>query len=315
MPTAWPTRGPLLGGRGRGSSRRPPPRPRSIASSTTSMKLAPGRRCGSCSILRSGPSTLPNGTCTASVGGCSHPAISLTANTIARCCACGAPTTYSMRSALHPLDAIDHARQVAGGVRERAGTGCARSAAAGSPSRLVNPGGNTTSAPSDSLQQPGGVEPLDDLGQQRVVDALAGQVVVGQQHAELARRGRSSSPAWPSTSRLPQRDRLGVAGSAAARPVPGPAPRTRRSSSNSPVAGLVELVEVAERRAPRPPSCSPTSTQVLDQHPERAAPVADVVLADRRRGRGSRACRTSASPMTVVRRCPMCISLATFGAE
>ena len=44
-------------------------------------------------ILRSSPSTLPNGTCTALAGGVSQPACSHVAQTMARCWACGAPTT------------------------------------------------------------------------------------------------------------------------------------------------------------------------------------------------------------------------------
>ena len=70
---------------------------RSIASSMRSLSLtvSPLRLLN---ILRSLPSTLPNATWMASVGGCSQPAIRATANTISRCWACGAPTTYSSTS-------------------------------------------------------------------------------------------------------------------------------------------------------------------------------------------------------------------------
>ena len=55
--------------------------------------------------------------------------------------------------------------------------------------------------------------------------------------------------------------------------------------------------------------------QVLDEHAERAAPVTDVVLADHVVAERTSSMRTSASPITVVRRWPACISLATLGAE
>ena len=54
--------------------------------------------------------------------------------------------------------------------------------------------------------------------------------------------------------------------------------------------------------------------QVLDEHAEGGAPVADVVLPDDRvPGELQHAHR--ASPMMVVRRWPACISLATLGDE
>ena len=54
---------------------------------------------------------------------------------------------------------------------------------------------------------------------------------------------------------------------------------------------------------------------VLGEHPELRAPVAEVVVPDHACGPANSSARTSASPMTVVRRCPTCISLATLGAE
>ncbi len=65
---------------------------RSTASSSSSISFteSPVRLRN---ILRSSPSTLPNDTCTASVGGTSQPAMRDTSNTICRCCDCGAPTT------------------------------------------------------------------------------------------------------------------------------------------------------------------------------------------------------------------------------
>ena len=49
------------------------------------------------SIFLSAPRIEPNATCSARTGGFSQPASSPTANTIAKCCVCGAPTTYKSR--------------------------------------------------------------------------------------------------------------------------------------------------------------------------------------------------------------------------
>ena len=85
---------------------------------------------------------------------------------------------------LDPLDAVDDARQVARGVREGAGP-----AAHDQRQRLAlavrEPGREHDLGAVGLLEQAGRGEPLDDLGHQRLVAALAGDVVVGEQHAEL----------------------------------------------------------------------------------------------------------------------------------
>ena len=111
---------------------------------------------------------------------------------------------------------------------------------------------------------------------------------------------------------LPQRDRLGVALLQQHDPCAGPL-LERLVVLELGRRRLVERVEVAEPERVGPLGAD--VDEVLDEHAERAAPVADVVLPHDVVADGARACRTSASPMTVVRRCPMCISLATFGAE
>ena len=60
------------------------------------------------------------------------------------------------------------------------------------------------------LQQASGAQPLDDLGQQVVVHALAGEVVVGQQHPELAVQPVEVVHA-EIDEQLPQPQRLGIA--------------------------------------------------------------------------------------------------------
>ncbi len=215
-------------------------------------------------------------TCSARAGGTSHPAIADTANTIAKCCACPAPTTYSRRVGADPLDPVEHARQVARGVREGAGP-----AAHDQRQRLAlavgEPGREHDLGAVGLLEQPGRVEPLDDLRHQRLVAALAGQVVVGQQHAELA------------VHVVPVRRRSGRRAGATARIVSASrccssTTRARARSWNSSsartcvVGRLVERVEVAE--AERLGPLGADVDEVLDEHAERPAPVADVVLPD-----------------------------------
>ena len=144
----------------------------------------------------------------------------------------------------------------------------------GSPSRLVNPGGNTTSRAVGLLQQAGGVETLEDLGHQRLVAALAGQVVVGEQHAELVvdlvpvRRALLDECS-------PQRHRLGVAVLQQHDPLAGPLLELLVGRE---LGGrvLVEGVEVAQLERAGPLGAD--VDEVLDEHAERAAPVTDVVL-------------------------------------
>ena len=80
------------------------------------------------------------------------------------------------------------------------------------------------------------------------------------------------------------------------------------------VGRLVEAVEIALSHAFGGDVLADVE-QVLDQHPERPTPVADVVLAHDVVAEEPSISRTSASPITVVRRWPACISLATLGAE
>ncbi len=147
----------------------------------------------------------------------------------------------------------------------------------GSPSRFVKPGGNTTSAPSDSVRRSSARSRSITSGMQRLIGALAGEVVVGQVHAEhLVDRvevlGRQLD------EQPPQPLRLGVAALQQHDPLTRPilellGPVERRSRL------LVEAVEVAEREVFGGTLLAEVD-QVLDQHAERRAPVADVVLTD-----------------------------------
>ena len=83
MPTWRPTTSRCSGGSS-GFFSATAARPRSIASSITSMNRT-GSPLRLLSSLRSSPSTTPKETCSARVGGTSHPAIAATAKTMAKC--------------------------------------------------------------------------------------------------------------------------------------------------------------------------------------------------------------------------------------
>ena len=88
---------------------------RSTASSSRS-RAARSRRRGVLNIFLSAPRMEPNATCSARAGGASQPACVPTANTIAKCCACGAPTTYRRRVARERLRAVAQRREIRRGV-------------------------------------------------------------------------------------------------------------------------------------------------------------------------------------------------------
>ena len=174
-----------------------------------------------------------------------------------------------------PLDPVDDAGQVARGVGE--GTGPAAhdqrqrlALAVGEPRRKHDLGAVGL------LEQAGLVEPLDDLGHQRLVATLPRQVVVGQQHAELDVHlvpvGRALGDQRP-----PQRERLHVPVLQEHDPLPRPLAEVvvigelgRRL--------LVERIQIAD--AEPLGATGADVDEVLDEHAERTAPVADVVLAD-----------------------------------
>ena len=146
----------------------------------------------------------------------------------------------------------------------------------GSPWRFVKPSGKTHSAPWSSTRSPSAAQLVDHHGEQRVVRALPGDVVVGEQDAEH-RVDLVDVPQALGHEDLPESQRLGI-----------PA----LEEDHTPAAALgevgvavevqarlgVELVEVAhaERLGV---GRAPHVDQVLDEHAEGRAPVPDVVLA------------------------------------
>ena len=147
----------------------------------------------------------------------------------------------------------------------------------GSPSRLVNPGGNTTSAPSLCCRSSVSASRSTRAVHQRLVHALAGDVVVGEQHAELAVH-RVEVVVRHVDEAVPERERLRVAALQEHDPLAGPFLELGRFGELG-VGLLVEAVEVALRQ-PVGGDVLTDVEQVLDEHAERPAPVADVVLAD-----------------------------------
>ena len=122
-------------------------------------------------------------------------------------------------------------------------------------------------------RDPAGEELVDDLGQERVVGALATDVLVGQQHAQLA-IGRSHVDERLVDQRPPVRPGVRVAGLEQHHP-----PAGSRGEDLVLVEArlrlLVEGVEVGDA-APSLPGLD----EALDQHAELGAPVPEVVLAD-----------------------------------
>ena len=128
---------------------------------------------------------LPNGTCTASVGGCSQPAIAGGEHhRQMQRLRCADDVHHEV--GLHPLDA-GRSRTRRSLVAYVYAPALVRTmSGSGSPSRFVKPGGNTTSAPSECSSRPAAASRSTTCGQERVVEALADDVVVREQHAELA---------------------------------------------------------------------------------------------------------------------------------
>ena len=183
----------------------------------------------------------------------------------------------------------------------------------GSPSLPVKPGGKTQIAPSLSSSEALRLELVDDLRR--------------ASGCRSSRRRRRSSPELHAEPLVDLRRSSSSTTST----------RRRQSASVCVVAALqehdalaralgegrvavelrarlaVERVEIARSRASRR-RLARRVEQVLDQHAERRAPVAEVVLADDAMAERS-STRASASPMSVLRMCPTCISFATFGEE
>ena len=135
----------------------------------------------------------------------------------------------------------------------------------------------------------------------------------------LTQGSQQSSDTWPSMVESGVQDKLLAPPTRLVASSPGRAfPVTRRSTAPSRVEGVMlqhrrvtELrTVIARRQLPR--------DEVLDEHPEHPTHsdggVADVVLAHDVVVDGVEHAHR-ASPIAVVRRCPMGISLATFGAE
>ena len=138
---------------------------------------------------------------------------------------------------MQALDAVDDAGEVAGAVVEPAVRFCTISGS-GSPSRLVKPGGNTTSAPSLTVEQPA------RRGGARSPRAASGCTCSRRRgrRRSAARRacGRRALKCWVRQvdEQLPQAQRLGVAA----------------LQQHDPLAGaLLELV--ARRRTSPGPAC------------------------------------------------------------
>ena len=93
--------------------------------------------------------------------------------------------------------------------------------------------------------------------------------------------------------------------------------RRRARSANSVVGAEVRAGPGVERlglRQRQGRGVDALLEDLLDQHAELGAPVADVVLRDHLVADAG-ITRWKQSPMIVERRCPTCICLATFGAE
>ena len=147
--------------------------------------------------------------------------------------------------------------------------------------------------------------------QQRVVEALPHHVLGREEHAEhvvdLAGvthgLGHEDAPEVQRlvVTTLQQHDAVAAA------------LREGRVAVELPARRRVELVEVAHAEGLRVGGAVDVE-EVLNEHAEGRAPVADVVLAPTSWPRNP-STRAKESPMSVLRRWPTCISLATFGAE
>ncbi len=176
------------------------------------------------------------------------------------------------------LGPVEHAGEVARGVHERAGA-----RPHDQRERLVvavREAGHEHDLGAVAVgEEARSIEPVVDLGHQRLVLALAGEVVVGEEHAELAVddvevvvRHVDEPP--------PDRHRPGLVRLKLDDPGAGAFPEFLRLGELG-VGRLVEAVEIALSQTFGGDVLADVE-EVFDQHPERAAPVADVVLADHR---------------------------------
>ena len=150
----------------------------------------------------------------------------------------------------------------------------------GSPSRFVKPAGNTHLAPSLIAQQAEPVQLVDDGLELVVVEALADVVGVGEPHVQPVVDGRRSTSSDSATS---DRHSRRVVGSPACRATTRRRARSLNvgSASNFAAGRLVEAVQVTDGQLVGGLGLADVE-QVLDQHAERRAPLADVVLPDDR---------------------------------
>ena len=165
---------------------------------------------------------------------------------------------------------------------------CARSAAAGSPSRPLKPSRNTHSAPSLRTASPRSLQLGDDLGEVRGCRSSRRRCRRRSGARRAARRPPRSSAWTRRPARCHSRQRLRVAALQRHHPLPGPvgelgvgveAARGRRGRGGQPGDGDLAGVLGAGRTR------LGVLDQVLDEHAELRAPVAEVVLADHACGR------------------------------
>ena len=177
---------------------------------------------------------------------------------------------------LDSLDPVENTCQIAGAVIEPATTLLDDQRQRGTVAIRVT-GREHDIGPVADLQQAGRAQPLDDLGQQVVVHALAGQIVVGQQHVEFAVQPIEVGHAQID-EQLPQPKRLGITTLQQHDAIAGSGLERLTGVELCPSL-LVETVEITDAE---PGSCLGLTDveQMLDEHSERRAPVADVVLAD-----------------------------------
>ena len=156
-----------------------------------------------------------------------------------------------------------------------------------------------------------GLELGGHRGEVVVVDRLAGQVA-----RRSAARSAASYAALNPASEIVDQVAPDAPGSARHRtagrpPAAGPGRRTPRPRGS----GAGPLVEVLGLRQGQRGGVDALLEDLLDQHAELGAPVADVVLRRCTWCPTAVSTRLKQSPMIVDRRCPTCICLATFGAE
>ena len=154
----------------------------------------------------------------------------------------------------------------------------------GLPSRPVNPSGNTHRGAVALLQQPPLVELVDDAGKAVVVGRLADVVLRRQRDVERV-VDRLEVLGGLVDEQLPQDACLGVPALQEHHPSPGPVGEAYVAVELAP-RRLVELGEVTERETVGG-RVGAGVDEVLDEHAERGAPVAQVVLPDDAHGRGT----------------------------